>query len=109
MVDFLFLYLVLITNPLVICILSFVAAISFLTNTTMRKFVRMPMAIILSYFALVYLSIFLADNLVNNLIVVRIGLVFLLSNIASDNLLWTYYFKKRIEQFTPHNRRAGDK
>ena len=67
------------------------------------------MTIILLYFSTIYLYIFFVNDINVNQIIVRIGIVFLLVNITVGNLLWTLYFKKQIEKFALHNRRAGDK
>ena len=110
MVDFVFNFFIsIILNPLVIFILAFVAAASFAANSSMKSITRIPMTIILLYFSAIYLYIFFVNDINVNRIIVRIGLVFLLVNITVGNLLWTFYFKKQIEKFALHNRRAGDK
>ena len=108
--DFLFNFLIsVILNPLVIFILALVAAISFAANSSMKISTRIPMTIILLYFSTIYLYIFFVNDISVNQIIVRIGLIFLLVNISVGNLLWIFYFKKRIAKFTLHNRRVGDK
>ena len=81
-------------NPDLIVLLSVLAAISFLVNRSMSWHVRVPMIIILIYFAIIYAYISTSPMTPSNILIVRIGLIFLLANISIQNFSWVIFLRR---------------
>ena len=81
-------------NPDLIVILSALAAVSFLVNKSMNWQIRVPMIVILSYFSIIYAYISNSPMTSTNILIVRIGLLFLFGSIALQNFLWVIFLRR---------------
>ena len=81
-------------NPDWIVFLSTLAAISFLINRSMGWQIRLPMIIILVYFTCVYAYISASPMTTSNILIVRIGLLFLFTNMIVQNISWVIFLRR---------------
>ncbi|MCX6056538.1 MAG: hypothetical protein NTW69_00055 [Chloroflexi bacterium] len=80
-------------NPNLIVLLSALAAVSFLVKKSTSWYVRVPMIIILIYFAVIYAYISVSPLTQTNMVIVRIGLIFLFANISIQNFSWAIFIR----------------